>query len=111
MRTMDNSMPPTTVLKLAPLSQSPELSPPRTLPPRPLLNSCIIVLTVTSSMLVNVRIFFFRCFFPRSLTLSLLSDCEFNGGVDCPSNYTEGDESGTSAIAMDYVRVSSKLGE
>jgi hypothetical protein len=58
--------------------------------------------------------FFCRCFFPRSLTaltLSLLSDCEFNGGVDCPSNYTEGDESGTSAIAMDYVRVSSKLGE
>ena len=62
---------PTTVLKLAPLSQSPELSPPRTLPPtRPLLNSCIIVLIVTSSMLVNVR-FFFRWFSSRGwLSLS-----------------------------------------
>jgi hypothetical protein len=51
---------PTTVLKLASLSQSLELSSPRTLPPtRPLLNSCIIVLTVASSMLVNVRISFF----------------------------------------------------
>ena len=103
---------PIPVLKLAQLLQSPELPPPRTLPPtRPPLNSCIIVLTVALSMLINVRISFSDDFPQEVDSPSFFSDCKFNGGVDCPSNYTEGDGFGTSAIAMDYVRVSSKLGE
>ena len=50
---------PAPSLKLASLSQPPERSPPPSSPPtRTLLNACIIVLTVTSSMIVNVRFFF-----------------------------------------------------
>jgi hypothetical protein len=52
---------PAPSLKLASLSQSPEPSPPPATPPtrtRTLLNACIIVLTVTSSMIVNVCFFF-----------------------------------------------------
>ncbi|KIM37309.1 hypothetical protein M413DRAFT_448602 [Hebeloma cylindrosporum] len=46
---------PSMTPKLAQLSQSPELSPSSMLPPtRPLLTSCIIVLTVASSMLINI---------------------------------------------------------
>ena len=46
-------------LNFASLSQPREQSPPPAPPPtRTLLNACIIVLTVTSSMIVNVRFFF-----------------------------------------------------
>ena len=49
---------PAPSLKLASLPQPPERSPPPSSPPtRTLLNACIIVLTVTSSMIVNVRYF------------------------------------------------------
>ena len=57
------------------------------------------------------RAVFFPMIFLKRLTLSLFSDCKFNGGIDFPSNYTEGDEFGTRANAMDHVRISSELGE
>lgn len=57
----------TAVFKPVPLSQSPELLPPT----RPLLNSCIVVLTVASSMFINVRsCIFFDHLLSKRLTVS-----------------------------------------
>ena len=57
---------PTPSLKLSRVSQSLDPFPTTPSAMRPLLNSCIIVLTVTASMIVNVR--FFSVFLPKSLT-------------------------------------------
>ena len=96
-------------LRLASLSQPLEPSPPPASPPtRTLVNTCIIVLTVTSSMIINVR--FFSKIFPKWLTGYLsFPDREHNVGVDCSSNNRKRDEPQTSTIAVDHVCVSSQL--
>jgi len=54
--------------------------------------------------------FFFSTNFPKAANFSFL-DRELNGGFDCSSDDSQGDEPGTSTIAVDNVCVSSQLGE